>query len=172
MKRILAILIALVAFASVAQAQVKSTSKGIASMRQVMGVYNVADSTITDGTLVMVDTLSTANSPASGAVVGVKPWPGTALTRSKVIGICLGNIVSRGSGQIVTFGVHTNAKVAASGLTGNTPLRAGLVYGRLSTANDSLSMAIGWIISPTLSSTADSRAKVFFVKPGLSIVTL
>lgn len=171
--RVLALVVAcLIAVAAVAFAQVKSTSRGVASMRQVIAAPSCADTIIGDGTLVMFDTLTTAQSGSSGAVVGVKPWPGTALTRTRIIGIALGSIPIRGVGQVLTFGVHTNAKVGASGLTAGVPLRAGLLYGRLSSANDSLSMGIGWIISPKISSTADSRAKVFFTRPGTSIVTL
>lgn len=175
--RVLALVVACLAAVSiVAIAQVQNSTKGVAPSRIVIGVFSAQapeSAAIADGTLLMIDTTTAA----SGTLVGVKPYDPAALqNRGRVIGLAYGAIPKRGNGpgQCLIYGVHNNALVASSTLALNIPVRAGAVYGRLSTAVDSTSMTVGWAISKygTSNTASNARARVWFNGPGRNIGAL
>lgn len=122
---------------------------------------------IPDGTVVIADT-----SASSGGVkrFGVSPWAGTAITRARILGIAMGNIprMSSGSaGRVLIMGYHANAKMGASGLTGNLNLKTAVgVNGALTTVVDSLSGSCGIFLGGTSTSTAANyRGRVIITSP-------
>lgn len=127
-------------------------------------VYNVLDSLIADGTIVMADTSTTGIKR-----LGVKPWPGTAITRGRILGVAWGSIPRRtqgGVGRILIIGYHANAKMGASGLTANSVLKTGITHGCFLTTADSLSGTAGIFLGYTSTSTAaNNRGKVIITRP-------
>lgn len=171
--RVLALVVScLVAVTAVSIAQITSNSRGVNPSRIVIGAFNATDTLIADGTVVIVDSLTAAQ----GKGLAVRPFDGLALNRNRVIGLAYGPIgtrASRSPGQVLIFGVHNNAKMGSSTQALNVAVRPGLLHGKLSTAADSLSMAVAWVIGFSPSNTATNpRAQVFWVKPGLTPTTL
>lgn len=156
------------AWVSDAEAQVvysRFASSGIPTV--VVAAYSDTAGVIPDGTVVISDTTSTF---PTFKRFGVSPWAGTAITRPRILGIALGNIPARASGQagrVLIMGYHGNAKMAASGLTGNLLLKTGIgVNGSLNTVADSLTGAVGIFIGGTSSATAANyRGRVFINQP-------
>lgn len=137
------------------------------SAGMVIPVFNAIDSTIVDGTVVSIDT--TAASGTNLKRIVVRPYAGTAITRPRCIGLARGPIArsSRGGqGNVLIWGYHANAKMAASTLTANSGLKVAVVHGALTTSADSLSGQIGVFIGHNSNSTAaNARGKVFITAP-------
>lgn len=171
MKRILSLFAALVVCATflvgTASAQTNTLSYdkfGTNAVGVMYAVYNVIDSTITDGTVCIYDTTTTGVKR-----VGVRPYAGTAITRPRIAGIAVGNIArssSGGAGKILVIGYHPNAKMALSTGAANSLIKTGLLHGTLTTVADSLSGAVGVFLGHTSTSTAaNARGKVFITRP-------
>lgn len=133
----------------------------------IVAAYSDTAGVIPDGTVVISDTTSTFPTLRR---FGVSPWAGTAITRARILGVALGDIPARASGQagrVLIMGYHGNAKMGASGLTGNLLIRtcAG-VNGSLTTVIDSLSGSVGLFIGGASNATAANyRGRVFINQP-------
>jgi hypothetical protein len=139
---------------------------GTGTQGMMLAVYNVVDSLIADGTICSVDTVAAASGGTLRFVV--RPYAGTALTRSKCIGIAAGTIRKSsqgGSGRVLVWGYHANAKMAATGISANTMVKISpAVHGAFAASADTLSAQVGWFIGYTSSSTAaNSRGKVLLL---------
>lgn len=130
-------------------------------------VYNCTDSLIADGTVVMTDTTSAATSNVLR--IGVRPWDGTCLNRHRILGLALGPIrrSSRGgAGTVLITGFHNNARIGATGLAANTPLKtmAG-VNGSLTAATDTVALRVGTFLG------YNSLATATFPRGGKVLIT-
>lgn len=164
---VLAAVVSLVT-ATAALAQIINYNKsGTSTTGMTIPVFNAIDSLIPDGTVVSIDT--TAASGTNLKRIVVRPYAGTAITRPRCIGLANGSIArsSRGgNGNVLIWGYHANAKMAASGLTANSGMKVAVVHGALTTSADSLSGQIGVFIGyNSLSTAANSRGKVFITAP-------
>mgnify|MGYP001608736021 CR=1 FL=1 len=130
----------------------------------IIPVFNAIDSLIADGTIVSIDTTLASGTNLKRIVV--RPYAGTSITRAKCVGVSVGSIArsSRGGvGNVLVWGYHANAKMNASGLTANIPLKVSpATHGAFGTGVDSLSGQIGVFFGYNANSTvANSRGKVF-----------
>lgn len=162
MKRILTLLVAVML--TVAGIQSASAQSWPYSPRQsavatglivpVVNASTVRDSTIADGTWLMVDTTTVGIKH-----IVVKPWIGTAATDHRFCGIAVGRIPgANGTGSMLIQGYHPRAKVI-TGLTLLDPIGPGFaIYGAGGTAPDSLgfSKSSGVILGYNPSTQASS----------------
>jgi len=153
---------------ALAQQALTYSRTGNTAVGTFVGVYNVADSTLFDGELVMADTSTAA---AGGLTrIGVKRFDGTALGRCRVVGIVAGDIPKsslRGSGRVLIWGYHPAAYVGLSDLAANRPIKLGLINAMFQGA-DTLEAQVGYAISRTSAATSTVntgpryRYKVFY----------
>lgn len=136
------------------------TASGTSAAGQIVPVFNAIDSVITDGTVVSIDT--TASTSTNLDRIVVRPYNGTVLNRNRVIGLAVGPIRRLGPGNVLIWGYHPNAKMAASGLTANTAIKVAALHGSLNTVVDTLGIQCGIFIGYNSNSTAaNNRGKVF-----------
>jgi hypothetical protein len=119
-----------------------------------VGVYNVVDSILYDGEVVMADTATTA---AGGLTrIAVKHYDGTSLGKMRVVGVVAGNIAKssqRGSGRVLTWGYHPKMYVDASNVAVNQPIKLGPTVACF-TKIDTTGAACGYVISRSSASTS------------------
>lgn len=133
----------------------------------VVAAFSDTAGVIPDGTVVIADTTSSVPGLKR---FGVSPWAGTAITRARILGIALGNIPTRSSGsagRVLIMGYHANAKMGASGLTGNLNVKTAIgVNGALNTVVDSLSGSCGIFLGGASNATAANyRGRVIITSP-------
>lgn len=133
----------------------------------VVAAFSDTAGVIPDGTVVISDTTSSVPGLKR---FGVSPWAGTAITRARILGIAMGNIPTRSSGtagRVLIMGYHANAKMGASGLTGNLNVKTAVgVNGALTTVVDSLSGSCGIFLGGASNATAANyRGRVIITSP-------
>lgn len=163
MKRIKILLLALVvmgAFAGHASAQNILVTRGangsIAGLR--IPVWNSSDSLIVSGMVVQLDTTTAATSDLK--VFVVKRYTGTLSDRDRVIGVAAGNIARSsqgGNGSVLIYGYHPGVFASVSNATAGSYIRLSTINGAVKDAGDSLSMAVGWCISPVTGTTSAAQ---------------
>ncbi len=89
-------------------------------------MWNATGVTITDGTLVMVDTVAATSGPQIPMGKGFKTWSGDAASSYRVAGILIGDTPGYDKGRVLIEGFHPNALMAATGLAGWTRLTPSL----------------------------------------------
>lgn len=131
-----------------AESQAGYTKRGTSAvMVTKVGVYNAIDSTIVDGSLVMLDTTSTTASGNNNMRrFAVKPWDCSILREQRVLGIAFGDIPAKnrgGTGTVITSGYHGAALVEA-GLTYGAALSPSTIrWAGVGTIPDTLNIGRG-----------------------------
>jgi hypothetical protein len=89
-------------------------------------MYNATGIEIADGTVVMIDTVAATVGPQIPLGKGFRTWSGATSSFFKIVGLTVGAVPSYSPGRILVEGLHNNALMDASGITGFTRVRPSL----------------------------------------------
>ncbi len=127
-------------------------------------VWNTTDSTITDGSVVMVDTTSTIKR------IGVRNYLAGSGTRNRCFGLAYGNIPrssTGASGRVLITGYHPNALLAASNLSAFNTLKVSLSLNGCLALGDTLAGNVGILMGGNVGTITGPRynGPVYITKP-------
>lgn len=108
-----------------------------------VSVWNTTDSTITDGSVVVVDTTSIIKR------IGVRNYLPASQNHTRVLGLAYGNIPKSSTGQpgrVMITGYHPNALIGASGVTAFQTLKYSLSINGSLAAADTVSSICGIVL--------------------------
>ena len=111
-----------------------------------LGMWNSTGVTITDGTLVMIDTLQATTNAQIPMGKAFKTWDGTEANAYRLVGVTLGDVPGNSWGRIMVEGFHRNVLMAATGVAGFAKIRPSFTVA---------GAAAGWAAADSISSARE-----------------